>query len=282
MHHEGKIHSGFFVFFLASVPASFAFGFEVIINTDYQNQPDFRPFGAKNGWLGPDPRMQVLSTDNDFGGQTCTNYPLPSEDAVKNHWRIKGGVDFVGLESFTGLIYDNLECWYPETSRVNDYETLTGWYKEAIPNGKIGYNGVVPLPVWCPSAGTGDESDVQWKADNEIMQPVSNAVDIFYPSFYTWDNNQEGWKSCLIAYIDEVRRIGGGKPVYPLTNPRYAPNASDGLAFELVPKDYFRFQLDTIKAAGADGVVIWGGDNSNTEWSEDLPWWQATKEFLGW
>ncbi|MGH8647551.1 MAG: hypothetical protein ACREX4_25055, partial [Gammaproteobacteria bacterium] len=217
MHHEGKIHSGFFVFFLASVPASFAFGFEVIINTDYQNQPDFRPFGAKNGWLGPDPRMQVLSTDNDFGGQTCTNYPLPSEDAVKNHWRIKGGVDFVGLESFTGLIYDNLECWWPPESRVDDYVTLYGWYKEAIPNATIGAYG--PLPASSGygqlADGPGSEGYDSWVARNTLMMPVAAAVDVLYPEAYTYSVDQEEWRKTTVAYIDESRRISGGKPVYP-------------------------------------------------------------------
>ncbi|MCI0565352.1 MAG: hypothetical protein MN733_43360 [Nitrososphaera sp.] len=281
-----KFVQGFFVFFLASVPVSFAFAFEVVIFTNYNNQPDFTQYGAKNGWMGPEPiRMTGLSSDHDFSlpGVWCGYYPLPSESAVKNHWRVKQ------YANFSGLIYDNLECWWPETNRLDDFMTMNRWYKEAIPNAKIGYYGQVPVSAFGfdyghqLGAGPGNPVYDQWVANNNIMQPLADQVDVFFPSLYTQTEDRENWVKAAKAFVAEAKRIGNGKPVYPFINPRYAPPSfPESLTWQVVPKDYFRLQLDTLKAVGAAGVVIWGADNSGTQWSEDLPWWQATKKFLGW
>ncbi|MCI0564377.1 MAG: hypothetical protein MN733_38380, partial [Nitrososphaera sp.] len=89
-----------------------------------------------------------------------------------------------------------------------------------------------------------------------------------------------------ILMIKKAKELAKGKGVYPFLNPRYSYTAYGGIEFKPIPKDYFRLQLDTMKANGADGVVIWGMDLYTRDWSDTQPggyhagWWAATKEFL--
>ncbi|MGH8603259.1 MAG: hypothetical protein ACREXR_10960, partial [Gammaproteobacteria bacterium] len=117
-----------------------------------------------------------------------------------------------------------------------------------------------------------------WQARNDRIVAIGNAVEATFPSLYPVNPNREGWVKWAIGTIKEARRIAPGKKVYPFINPRYHGSACCGVAWDLVPKDFFLLQLETLKQH-ADGVVIW--DGSRRPWNANEPWWQATLKFLG-
>jgi len=111
---------------------------------------------------------------------------------------------------------------------------------------------------------------------NNTFQPVANAVNVVYPSIYTFYTDQEGWKKYAIAQVAEARRLAPGKPVYAFIWPRYH-ESNKALNNQYIAADFWRFQLETLYQV-ADGVVIWGGWQE--PWNERADWWIQTQAFM--
>lgn len=112
-----------------------------------------------------------------------------------------------------------------------------------------------------------------WQACNAYLRPIADKVDYIFPSLYTFYEDRHGWEIYAKANMAEARKYG--KPVYPFIWMKY--HDSSKLAGQDVPADYWRMQLDIIKA-NADGIVIWGGWLE--PWNENAGWWRVTQDFL--
>ncbi|MGH8656361.1 MAG: hypothetical protein ACREYE_31110 [Gammaproteobacteria bacterium] len=273
-----KAHAVFFAFFLAIVPASFAFAFDVYIETNYRNQPDLSQYGAKN--------LRMIYAQN-FWSKGQDRQLLPSKDRVINY--VANGYNGIGHKDYTRPLVLDLEHWSlgggsdaQVASRVEKLITVLEWVKSAAPKAKVGYYGTVPTSgYWPTQQPSSDPRYKSWQTKNDRAQALADRVDAFFPSLYPVSANQAAWVRYAVGAANEAKRVGNGKPIYIYINPRYHSNADDGLAFQTVPKDFIALQLKTIKQVGAAGVVIWGANNAGNQWNENLPWWQATKEFLG-
>jgi len=245
--------------------------FEVYMETGFENQPDFAKYGAKD--------LGTLYAGNMFnGGKGRDKSLLPSKSKTTSFVEKK-------YASHTGLLVLDIESWPVKgsdaivASSVDKYLTVLEWVKSAAPKAKVGYYGRPPVPTYSAvQKGTEHQSYKEWQAQNDRLALLADAVDAFFPDCYPNNANQEGWVRKCVALINEAKRLGPGKKVYPFINPRYHSQAAKGLAWSLVPEDYFLLQLKTLKQH-ADGVVIW--DLSRRPWNEKEPWWQATLEFLG-
>jgi hypothetical protein len=112
-------------------------------------------------------------------------------------------------------------------------------------------------------------------AENDQLRSLAGAVDVFFPSLYTFYPDQAGWKKYAIAQIEEARRYGGGKPIYVFLWPQYH-ESNRILGGSYLPADYWLLELETAREY-ADGIVLWSG---SSKWDEDAPWWKVTKEFV--
>ncbi|MGH8646573.1 MAG: hypothetical protein ACREX4_19785 [Gammaproteobacteria bacterium] len=262
-----------FCFFLTSALPSrvSARSFEVYIHTNYKNQPDLSTYGAK--------KLRIMPAGN-FYSKGQDRQELPSKNRV---------IQFVAgkYNDYTGFLVINIEHWplissdAEVASRVKKFITVLEWVKSAAPKAKVGYYGVVPhAGFWAAHNFPSHPKYKKWQKNNDRAQALADRVDAFFPSLYPVDAKQESWVRWATAQVNEANRLGKGKPVYPFINPRYHSNAYNGLPYKPVPKDFFALQATTLRNVGAEGVVIWGADNRNKQWSENLPWWQATKEFL--
>src|SRR5690606_26877227 len=100
---------------------------------------------------------------------------------------------------------------------------------------------------------------------------LAAAVDIIFPSLYTFYDQPEQWQRYAIGNVAEARQYG--KPVYPFIWPQFHDSGAE------IPSTFWRQQLETVYAE-ADGLVIWSPARGRPTWNPSAPWWQATTDFL--
>jgi len=157
---------------------------------------------------------------------------------------------------------------------VQYYEVLAQSFAVGAPGIPFGYYGFPPIRQ-VNVAAPGTPAFVAWQQANDRIRPIVGAVNVAFPSLYTFTSDPGVWVAYAKANIAEARRVAPTLPVYAFIWPRY----HEGTPMALQPVDgaYWRTQLETLKGV-ADGVVIW--DSSKLAWDEGAAWWQETKSFL--
>lgn len=188
----------------------------------------------------------------------------------------------------TNPVVIDIEHWplKGETSRVQNslekYMTVLQWFKEAAPGLAVGFYGAPPLrDYWRSIRPPASKEWQSFSGDNDRLRPLAEAVDVLFPSLYTFYTDQGGWVRFAHGQIEEARRHGSGKPVFVFLWPQYH-DSNRALAGTYLPADYWRLELETARQY-ADGVVLWGGwgsDNRPMKWDDDAAWWKVTKEFM--
>lgn len=149
--------------------------------------------------------------------------------------------------------------------------------RSVAPRIQFGYYGIMPgRDYWRALKGKESEPYSEWRRENDALKSLVKAVDFLAPSIYTFYPDVVGWQKYAEAQIDEARRIGQGKPVFPVLWPQYH-DSSKTLAGTYIHPAFWRGQLD-LCAAKADGVIIWGGYKQ--KWNSTSPWWEQTVDFL--
>lgn len=166
---------------------------------------------------------------------------------------------------------------------LQKYLTVLQWFKESAPSLKVGYYGIPPIrDYWRAIKDKASQDYRTWKEDNNKLSPLTSAVDIYYPSLYTFYLDQAGWKRYAIAQIEEAKRCAKGKPIYVFLWPQFH-DSNRMLGGRYLPEDYWQLELD-IARQYADGVIIWGGwdmkTNRPAKWNAEAAWWKKTKEFV--
>lgn len=179
----------------------------------------------------------------------------------------------------SGMAVIDIEHWpvtgssFQVQDSVKKYSQTIEEFKKASPGLKVGCYGIVPIWNYWNVARHADDKKLQaWRSQDDRLSKVSQLVDAFFPSLYTYDSNQTAWKTYAIDQISEAHRLAPGKPVYVFLWPQYhgEPNS-------YLPPDFWRMELETARRY-ADGIVIWGGYKQN--WDPKAPWWTQTQEFL--
>ena len=151
------------------------------------------------------------------------------------------------------------------------------WAKDERPDIQVGFYGILPLrDYWNSTAVEQYENRLidgsiardtaagraaaqaqvdGWRDANDFLAPLAEAVDVIFPSLYTFYEDQPGWVDFAEASIAEAKTYG--KPVVPFLWPRYH-NSHPDRAYEPLEADYWQLQLDTVRAL-ADGLVVWDG-----------------------
>jgi hypothetical protein len=246
--------------------------FVVFDGTLYSDKPDLFAYGirpitmAYAGKFGPDwykhpDRLPDLQAVQNVARDAQQKGPVVVLDI--EHWPLQGSSDSVR---------DN----------VAKYITVLQWFREAGAGLSVGYYGAPPLrDYWRAIKDTNSQEHRSWMAENDQVRSLASAVDVFFPSLYTFYPDQAGWKKYAIAQIEEARRYGKGKPVYVFLWPQYH-ESNRIIGGQYLPAEYWLLELETAKEY-ADGIVIWGGwgsDNRPAMWDEKAPWWGETKQFM--
>ena len=149
-----------------------------------------------------------------------------------------------------------------------------------LPGLKVGYYDTVPIGGFRVT-GHHPASDTElaiWHAANTYLIPFVAHLDALYPSLYTATTDRTEWVKITNRILSEAKRIGAGKPIRPFIWPQYHDVMRSPLSGAYIDYDYWLLQLSTIRDAGADGIVFWGGHN--TRWDDTQAWWRATLDFL--
>ncbi|MBI1374889.1 MAG: hypothetical protein GC159_19395 [Phycisphaera sp.] len=158
------------------------------------------------------------------------------------------------LKDYDGPIVFDIE----KTNR-NDHNLSSGhlkdvvkWAHEAVPGCKVGLYAVGPSNL------------------TPMKRPVEKVVDAFYPSMYVHNTNRRAWANTARKLVTQGHRAH--KPVYLFLMPKF-----HGRKGGEMPQSFWKYQLETARRVGADGVVIWSSDRDR--WGEHAGWWEATKRF---
>ena len=246
--------------------------FVVFDGTLFSDKPDLSAYGiqpittAYAGKFGPDwnkhadrlPDLQAVQAVAREAQQKGHVVVLDIE-----HWPLKGSAESV-------------------RDSQTKYKTVLEWFRAAAPGLSVGYYGAPPIrDYWRAIKDTSSQERRSWMAENDQLRSLAGAVDVLFPSLYTFYPDQAGWKKYAIAQIEEARRYGNGKPVYVFLMPTYH-DSNRLLGGQFLSPDYWLLELETAREY-ADGIVIWGGwgsDNRPAKWDDRAPWWEKTQEFM--
>ncbi len=107
------------------------------------------------------------------------------------------------------------------------YIGLAGAFKNDAPGIAIGYYGLPPIrQVNLPAPGSA--AFLAWQSADDRLAPLVAAVDVAFPSVYTFTTDSSTWVAYAQANIAEARRIAPKSPLYAFVWPRYhegTPNA---------------------------------------------------------
>ena len=260
--------------------ASFTLSFSASAFTVYDellfiNKPDLTPYGLK--------KNQIFYESDLF---PLGQYSQPNEAAVRAAARRLVDSGYPTNEP----VQLDIEFWEWDThwatdavaaDAMNKLIQIIRWFKNEAPQyTKVGYYAAGPNRQYWPAQDPVASSPafVKWQGSNDFLAPLIAETGALYPSLYTFYNDRAGWVKYAKANIAEAKRIGGGKPVYPFIWPRYHESGDMGQIY--IDDEFWKLQLQTVKAAGADGVIIWGGCTRARTWTGNWPWWQATRDFL--
>lgn len=245
--------------------------FIVFDGTLYSGKPDLSTYGIQP--------VSVIYTSQ-FGKDWYKNADrMPDKDVVQR----------IGREAQmknTPVVID-IEHWplhgafNQVRSGLSKYMTVLQWFKEAAPLVEVGYYGAPPLrDYWKSLSSPGSREWAAFAGANDSLNPLANAVDILFPSAYTFYADRGGWVRYAYAQISEAKRLAKGKPVYVFIMPQYH-ESNPSLKGAYLPADFWRLQLQMAKTY-ADGVVIWGGwgNKGPAKWEDNAAWWKVTKEFM--
>lgn len=154
---------------------------------------------------------------------------------------------------------------------INRYVAVLDTFRQHLPKTRLGLYSMVPVrDYWTPVRGKPDDLSA-WRRDNQRLQPIADAVDVIFPSLYTFYDDPAGWVTYATANMLEAKRYG--RPVYPFLWPQYHSSG------ELIAGDFWRLQLETV-FNNADGMVIWTPAKDKPRWNPDAAWWRETADFL--
>ena len=246
--------------------------FLVFDGTLYSDKPDLSGYG-----LRPITIAYAGSFGSDWYKHADRLPDLQAVQAVARGAQQKGHVVVLDIEHWplggsADLVHDSLE----------KYKTVLQWFHDAAPGFSVGYYGAPPIQdYWRATNEASSQEHRAWKSENDRVRSLASAVDVLFPSLYTFYPDQAGWKRYAIAQIEEARRYGNGKPVYVFLWPQYH-DSNPLIGNRFLPEDYWLLELETAKQY-ADGIVIWGGwgrDSRPARWDENAAWWTVTKKFM--
>ena len=236
--------------------------------TRYPQDPNLAPYGLKN--------IVVAYENSLWPSGASHSSPNPSYILSTYIPKIKGqNPDVVVIDIETWKLTPDMTS-SQVTTNINKFKTVLSAFRKGLPNAKLGLYMGLPYRNWlapCGDPAKRASRTSSWHSHNLRLQPLASAVDIIFPSLYTFYSDSAAvacWPTYAKANIKEARIYG--KPVWGFLWMKYHTTGA------WIPRSFWRTQLETTYT-GADGLVVWSMAGSNT-WSWSAPWWLETKDFL--
>jgi len=220
-----------------------------------------------------------------YSGHILTQNPNNPKDQILNLDSLQV-VANVSLTQPTVPVSIDIEVWSYSASQldttINRYLALVQAFRQ-MSGSKLGFYGVVPHDAftWQNISPVGGTSYLKWQALNDSLAPIARVVDMFFPSFYTFDNDTSSWDSYVTSTLSETHRYSRNIPIYAYVWPQYHDGSANQYAF--VDTAVWRYELETLYQQ-TDGIVIWTGDKDSNlnpiTWDDNMAWWQTTLSFI--
>ena len=208
----------------------------------------------------------------------------------------KSGIDsFANACLGTNPVNMDLETWayYPTATlnkTIDSFNKVINYFKAVNNHTPIGFYAVPPKqayqwssidPVNNPTGYAG------WKGISDNMARLAANVDLFQPSFYTYDvDTTLGWRKMVDTTVAAIKRYSTTKKIYAFINPQYHGTGTFPAPYpeyQFIDSASWRYQLDVLYDR-TDGVIIWtsnkAANGSIISWDVNFPWWRATKAFM--
>lgn len=248
--------------FLLPITAVNAKSFTVFDALLHSNKPDLKTHGLKH--------LRVI-----YVGELWDRDDNRDEPNIERITKIAKGL------KPGSLLCIDIEHWPVKGNSISTQKSIAKYKKvaDAIkqnnPTVKLGFYGLVPVrDYWRAIRPDKIDEYSEWLAENKALLPISDFVDVVFPSLYTFYSDKRGWEKYAIENLKEAKKYG--KPVIAFLWPRYH-DSNPFLHYFDVPADFWRLQLLTCYKH-ADGVAIWGGWKK--DWDPRSSWWIETKSFL--
>ncbi|MCF6244522.1 MAG: hypothetical protein L3J43_05745 [Sulfurovum sp.] len=207
-----------------------------------------------------------------------------------------GNIDFEFLKKYAhSLPYSkipyilDIESWdirpkvfdFIANPRIDKYIAVIKTLKEARPDLKFGYYGILPVRDYV-TVNPSQRQLKKWHEANLRVKRLSQYVDIICPDLYTFFKDKKYWKTYASLAIKDARMYG--KPVIPFIWPEYH-DASKDTPYTYINPSFWKLQVEYL-SSHADGMIVWGGRNLNVtphtskKWDDKAPWWQIIKNTI--
>ena len=208
----------------------------------------------------------------------------------------KSGVDsFANTCMGTDPINMDLETWayYPTATlykTIDSFNKVINYFKAVNTHTPIGFYAVPPKQAyqWSSIDPVNNPSGyASWKSISDNMAPLAANVDLFEPSFYTYDvDTTLGWRKMVDTTIAAIKRYSTTKKIYAFIWPQYRGTGTypaPAPQYQFIDTARWRYELEVLYDR-TDGVIIWTSnkapDGTTISWDVNFPWWQATKNFM--
>lgn len=122
----------------------------------------------------------------------------------------------------------------------------------------------------------------RWRLANDYIATrgmLLERLDMLCPSLYTNSPNVEHWVAFATRVVEESRRLTN-KPCIPFIKPTYHPSTSGGLGNQLLPVEFWRQQITTLRRLGCEGVILWQGNDSPVTFEQGAEHVAAARSLL--
>lgn len=151
---------------------------------------------------------------------------------------------------------------------------------------KVGLYGFFPANTrYLYDAISSNDTEKQRRWREKLQRraiKVSNAVDIYMPSFYTWGKDFNAWEKTVIESTSLARSTDPNKPIYAFVWPQYYDNKTP-YALEFIDPKTWRRELEVLYKY-TDGIIIWSSHKDSKghpiKFSKEMPWFIETKNFI--
>jgi hypothetical protein len=253
---------------LASAPAGAA-DFVARDATRYPGNPNLAPYGLKDIVVAYESSLWPAGADRTY----------PDLNFIRNTYipkvrKSNPDVLVIDIERWKFKATTTATEW---NANINKLKQVISVFRQEMPTVKLGYYLLMPERNWLAPCGDPTKAatrTTQWHDRNLRLKPLADAVDIIFPSLYTFYGDAKAmacWPKYAQANIAEARMYG--KPVWAFIWMKYH------VSREWIPAAFWRTQLETLYA-NADGLAIWSMASDGDQWSWTAPWWVETAKFL--
>lgn len=255
--------------------------FALLQATRFPGNPDMRAYGLE--------RVQFVYTSELFSSDKSQPDPVAIAKAMRRYMAMSPRPDI--------LVFD-IEHWSLDTNSPDVAKHIEVVRLARLTwTGKLAYYGEIPVRDGTSMNGSTAVTPGRmsaWRAQNTALLPLVAEVDALYPSIYPLYSDLKKWNRFAVAMVEEAKRLSvmdglvrqiaspgtvvTAKPVYAVLWIDWHNNS--GLTGR-VPAEVFRGMIETVKAAGADGVVIWSMARGSVPFSASEGWIQAVQQIRG-